>query len=189
MEWQKKSKPTSEDQAFFETFYIENRNLIFYFASKLSDTDGCDDLVHDTLVRLISHIPALRQISGSKSKVANYLFQTVQSVYIDQLRKNKRKEFSTVSMDDLLLRQMEEPLQELEATMEKALELDMVKDGLTRQEWTLLHEYYILGYSSKELSQMHECSPSSIRMALSRTRKKAKEILLKNRKNGGADNG
>ena len=72
--------------------------------------------------------------------------------------------------------------------MEKALELDMVKDGLTRQEWTLLHEYYILGYSSKELSQMRDCSPSSIRMALSRTRKKAKEILLKNRKNGGADN-
>ena len=189
MDRQKKIKLTSEDQAFFETFYIENRNLIFYFASKLSDTDSCEDLVHDTLLRLISHIPALQQISNSQSKVANYLFQTVQSVYIDQLRKNKHKEFSTVSMDDLLPQQLEEPLQELDATIEKTLELDMVKDGLTQQEWMLLHKYYILGYSSTELSQMRDCSPSSIRMALSRARKKAKEILLRNRKNGGADNG
>jgi RNA polymerase sigma-70 factor (ECF subfamily) len=92
-------------------------------------------------------------------------------------------------MDDLLPQQLEEPLQELDATIEKTLELDMVKDGLTQQEWMLLHKYYILGYSSTELSQMRDCSPSSIRMALSRARKKAKEILLRNRKNGGADNG
>lgn len=189
MEQQKKSNLASDDQAFFEMFYIENRKLIFYFASKLSGADSCEDLVHDTLVRLICHIPALRQINGSKSKVANYLFQTVQSVYIDQLRKNKQKKFSTVSIDDIQLQQLEEPLQELEATMEKVLELDMVKDCLTQQEWMLLHEYYILGYSSKELSQMRDCSPSSIRMALSRTRKKAKEVLLKNRKNGGVDHG
>ena len=188
MDRQKKTKLTSDDQAFFETFYIENRNLIFYFASKLSGTDGCEDLVHDTLLRLICHIPALRQISDSKGKVANYLFQTVQSEYIDQLRKNKHEKNLTVSIEDIQFPQPEEPLQELETTMEKALELDMVRDGLTQQEWMLLHKHYILGYSSNELSQMRDCSPSSIRMALSRTRKKAKEILLKNRKNGGADN-
>lgn len=186
---QKKSNITSEDQAFFEAFYIENRNLIFYFASKLAGTDGCEDLVHDTLVRLICHIPSLRQISDNKKKVANYLFQTVQSEYIDQHRKNKHEKNLTVSIEDVPCQQSEESLQELEAALEKAQELDMVKDGLTQQEWMLLHKRYILGYSAQELGQMHDCSASSIRMTLSRTRKKAKEILLKNQKNGGADRG
>ena len=189
MERQKKPNITIEDQVFFEAFYIENRNLIFYFASKLAGTDGCEDLVHDTLVRLICHIPALRQISDNKRKVANYLFQTVQSEYIDQHRKIKHEKNLTVSIEDIQYQQPEEPLQELEATMEKAQELDMVKEGLTEQEWMLLHRRYILGYSAEELGQFKGCSSSSIRMALSRTRKKAKKILLENREKGGADHG
>lgn len=178
---QKNSRMTSEDREFFEQFYLENRKLIYYFASKIALTDNCEDLVHDTVVRLMSHTPALRQISDNKSKVANYLYQTVRSEYIDQIRKEKQ-EASKLADDDT---RPAEALQDLEADLERAQEIELVKDNLTEQEWMLLHKRYILGYSAEELGQLKGCSPNSVRMTLSRTRRKAKKILLENRKKGG----
>ena len=55
----------------------------------------------------------------------------------------------------------------------------MLKSRLTEQDWELLFGKYVLGQSDEELARQRGCGPNSIRMALSRARKRAQKLLKK----------
>lgn len=175
------------DQRFFEQFYTEYRKLLYYFSSHfVASSDDREDLVHDTLVRLMDYVPSLRRLYPNSNKVANYIFQTMQSVYVDYLRKNQPEKEIVFSSDELeLLGEINIMEPAILTGISAKWDAMLLKEKLKDKEWLLLSGKYMIGYTDEELGQLCNCSTDSVRMALSRARKKAKTILNRNGRMGG----
>ena len=175
-----------DDKLFFQTFYEENKNFLFYIANQYANTaNDCEDIVQDAAIRLMCNIPTIRDLN--KFKAAKYIALTVRSAYLD-LQK-KRQSNPEIPMEEAVL----DALLEKETLLTDdhtnlRIELIHLKQSLTPKEWMLLEGKYILGYDQEELSELIGVSPDSVRMTLSRVRAKAREILLsESEKEGGTD--
>lgn len=177
-----------DDHAFFQQFYEDNKGFIYYIAKKYTNNAAdCEDLVQETIVRLIKNISSIRVLD--RCKIAKYIVLTVRAVYLDgERRKNKEK---LIFMDD----------ESLEALMAEQLSVygrdeqisagQAVKElraALSDRDWMLLEGKYILGLSQEELAEKIGVAPDSVRMVLHRARTKAKAILNVNAVKGGEIN-
>lgn len=173
---QSKFPISPEDKAFFQTFYENNSNFLFYIANQYTDTPSdCEDVVQDAVIRLMGNIPILRELN--KYKAAKYIALTVRSAYLDLQKKRYHKQeipLEEAILDALL--EKETPL--AGSSSDLRLELVLLKESLSPKEWILLEGKYILGYDQEELSALIGVSPDSVRMILSRVRAKARSILL-----------
>lgn len=178
-----------EDEAFFQQFYDENKRFLYYIARKYTtDTNECDDLVQEAVVRLINNIPTLRDMS--RCKIAQYIVLTVRTAFLD-LQRRKKKE-NIIYFDDKVLEEMMlEALipVDLEQQMESKSAVAKLKAELSKKDWTLLEGKYLLGLSQEELSRLIGVSPDSVRMTLHRAKVKARQILDKDTIIGGGKNG
>ena len=83
-----------EDKLFFQKFYEENKNFLFYIANQYTTSSAdCEDVVQDAIVRLMGNISSIRQLN--KNKAAKYIALTVRSTYLDLLKqRHKDREIS-----------------------------------------------------------------------------------------------
>lgn len=174
----KQCQPLAEaDKLFFQKFYEENRKFIYFIALKYTSTPAdCDDLVQDTLVRLIKNISTLKGLD--RYKIAKYIALTVRTAFID-LEKSKHKE-DVVFLDDEGLESVmvaQEPLQDIDDALSAQFSVEKLKTTLPPREWCILEGKYILDLSQEELGDLIGVEPDSVRMLLHRARKKAKCIL------------
>ena len=174
-----------DDQAFFQNFYHEYRDLMLYAAKRYASTpEDCEDLVQDSLLRLMKNISTLRELSGCK--IANYIVLTIRTQFIDQLRRKQ-----SPATADLYGSMLEQCLNEdawntdTETDMLNRLEIQSVMERLPVTDRIVLEGWYIMGYSQEELAAQLGCKPDSIRMALSRARKKARALLDADGKENG----
>ncbi len=174
----KKTEPiSSKEQAFFNAFYSKYSKFMFYTAKKYTTSQSeCEDIVQETVVRLIGNISTLQDLS--EHRCVKYIALTVKSAFLD-IEKRKGQDFA-VPLDDEML----EALMKAEILSPKdapnltvKTNIALLMKELSPRDWTVLEGKYILGYSQEELGQMIGVSPDSIRMILSRAKKKARMIL------------
>lgn len=163
---------TSEER-FMEELYREYKSLMFATAGKyISGTEEREDVVHDALLRLLKR-PGLLQSMNSRS-LPGYIVYTVRSAAVDHLRRQKKRTELVddagavetvpgreVSMDDRLI------------LADEVARLKEVWPRLSEEERLLLEGKYIWGCSDHELAEQVHCKDSSIRMKLTRARRKA----------------
>ena len=141
-----------------------------------SNYEEQNDLIQDTLLRLMAYVEVLRNMNPYK--VPSYMALTMKSVFLNQLRHDKRDLFQEVPYDDTIpwdiMRPLPDPYQQLE--------MKMLLEQLSDHDQLLLKGWYIAGWSAEELAAILGCSKDSIRMKLSRARKRA----LKQCKEGDA---
>ena len=155
------------DREYMLWLYERYVSYLFFAAGKFTDSPSDrEDLVHDTLLRLMKNIPTLRKLEPNA--LTGYLYLTVRSVWLDR---NQRE-----------LPQSEDVLESL--TVHDAGESDaakwdaaVLKDRLDRREWFLLQTKYIVGCTDAEIGGILGCSGASVRMMLTRARRHAKAIL------------
>ena len=76
-----------DDKSFFLQFYEENKGFLFYTAQKYtSDATVQEDIVQDTVLRLLKHIDTLRTLD--RNRALKYVALTVRSSFLDQERKH-----------------------------------------------------------------------------------------------------
>ena len=165
-----------EDKLFFQEFYEEHKNFLFYIANQYTTSSAdCEDVVQDAIVRLMGNISSIRQLNNNKA--AKYIALTVRSTYLDLLkRRHKDREISLEESVIEALLEKESAISDTSADLR--MELIHLKESLSPKEWLLLEGKYILGYDQEELSRLIGISPDSVRMTLSRVRAKARSILL-----------
>ena len=56
-------------------------------------------------------------------------------------------------------------------------DIHLLKEKLLPRDWMLLEGKYLIGLSDQELGRMYGCSKESVRMALTRAKQKARQIL------------
>ena len=178
MKKKKKFLPMQQDdRVFFHGFYAANKQYIFYLTGRYPVTAiDREDLLQDTVVRLMNNIPTLRQLNTYEA--AKYIALTVRSVYLDQ-EKSKRKAVlllaSDIEMSEAVLTQYQETDADQIAAANAAVH--KLKEELPARDWLVLDAKYNLGLTQEEISTLINVSPDSVRMILSRARKKAQQIL------------
>lgn len=164
----------SGDQEFMLKVYQEFRGLMFSTAEKfISDPDDREDVVQDSLERLLRHADALRW--KDRPVQAAYVAATVRTTAINHLRRwdvENRHSVTGVDVDS-----QTEPrsltLEELMDIRERGEHMAEILAGLSQADRALLTGKYVLGYSDAELAQELGVKPDSIRMMLTRARRRA----------------
>lgn len=177
-----------KDEAFFDQFYRDYKQFLYYFARKYVPADACDDLVQDVLERLLKQEQTIKGISNERGKLLYYLHAATQSAVVDRFRANSGATVITY------------PPEVLDAIVENRIaaqrlpfedsywDIQLLKEKLPTRDWKLLEGKYLIGYSDEELGRFYKCSKDSVRMALTRARRMAREILFNNDAEGGESN-
>ena len=155
------------DREFMLWLYERYISYLFFAAGKFTDVQvDREDIVHDALLRLMKNIPVLRELEPKA--LAGYLYLTVRSVWMD-----RRTEEQVVSEDVLEHLADRNPEDGYLAKWDAAA----LKQKLPERDWFLLHSKYIIGCTDREISGILGCTPASVRVMLTRARRKAKAVL------------
>lgn len=162
------------DQEFMIEIYEKYKRLMFSVAKRfIDDTQACQDIVQDSILKLIEKIPVLR--GKNRYLLSDYISTTVKNTAINYLRREAVIEKHSIGTLD----EMEDDLPEILSAedyiivQEKSKFILNVLDMLSDDDRILLEGRYILEYTDEELAEQLLCKPSSIRMKMTRARKRA----------------
>lgn len=169
-----------DDRAFMQEVYQQNERLMYAIALKYaSNTQDCEDIVHDTVERLCKNIIKIKALPNSALRA--YVVYAVRNTAI-----NFRKHQATINRhiqqlsDDDLSNEYDQPesiIERIEDLKEKRTSLTKVWMQLTDAEQELLYRKYVLEQTTEELAGIFQCSRDSIRMRLSRVRRKSLRLM------------
>ena len=168
---------SGRNQEFFQAFYEEQKEFLLYLAYRFTQNKGeQEDLIQETLLRLMKNTEVLRQLG--REQTAKYIELTVKTSYLDiEQRKCKEK---LILLDEAALEAM---LRQTD-TDSASEAVDTLRADLRDRDWAVLEGKYILGYSDQELSSIFGISANSMRSLLSRARRRARKILSITHKEG-----
>lgn len=159
-----------EEQAFFHEFYSQYRRFLFYCAGQYtSDQTLQEDLVQDTLLRLLRCIDTLRGLNAART--AAYLHTAVKSVYIDHCRRTAQ----TLPLEGRTLEALGARTDPMDYTAK--WDAQILRSRLDERDWYLLEARYIAGSTDEEIAAVLGCTGDSVRVLLSRARRRAKVLL------------
>lgn len=165
-----------DDQTFMCRLYEEYEQLMFWAASKyLKNLEDRKDAVQDAIVALIKNLGTIKQLDDSRLRT--YIVYTVESRAINLV---KRRKMELRLFDDL-------------DSVPVGTAVDVIEDNLLRlatkgiisaiwpklsiQDKILLESKYVLGYNDNEIGKILGCKASSVRMYLTRARRKAIKLI------------
>lgn len=176
-----KKRPREKKKSEFEKIYYEYRNLLFYVAKQILNNDSlAEDAVHDTFCRYIEKTPPSQMIKNDQTR--NYLVIIVKGLACNMLKYEQTKE-SVISIEELVLKEDSalsvESVDDLyfEKYDERVL-VDAIK-SLPEIYYTVLFMKYNHDCSDKEISELLNISPASVRKRVQRAREMLVEILEK----------
>ena len=156
------------DREFLLWLYQEFSRLMFYTAQKyLADPHSQEEVVQESLKKLIEKVAVLRRLK--RPALAGYVRATVRNTAIDLLKVQGRERERVVGLEDLT--QGETPRTDsLDETVFCREEVQRL-----REIWPQLD----LGYENEELGRMLGCRTDSVRMKLTRARRKVLQLMGK----------
>ena len=161
------------DDGFLAGFYEQYRGYLYYTARKFTDSpQDCEDIIQDTMVRLLRNEENLRQLRGNQA--ATYLYLTVRSVFADRQSRVREQ----AAEDHVLeLAQVSREADQSEDGLNAKWDAQILKQQLPQRDWQMLELKYIAGYSDQEIAAEMGCNAGSVRTLLSRVRRRAKSLL------------
>lgn len=167
----------STEKQYMHALYDEFIGLMITTARKYeSDPNEVEDIIQDSLLKLIPKASILQEME--RCVLAAYIVSTVRNTSINHLKKKsisvnynaKEEDLSEIPADTLRL-------DELLVLREKKNSLMRVWPSLPEEDRIILEGKYILGYTDLELANELKIKPSSIRMKLTRARRKALYLM------------
>lgn len=168
------------DRNFMLGLYQQFFRLMFFTARNCHlQQDACEEVVQESLVKLIQKISLLREMP--KPVLASYIVSTTRNTAFDYSGRQKKQGAYTNSLDDASFSScLESPLPPLDDQMEAEelrKRLAAVLDEVSSDDRVLLEGKYILQYSDATLAMILNCKTSSIRMKLTRARRRALNLI------------
>ncbi len=162
------------DRAFMEGLYLQFEGLMFATVKKyISEEADQMDVMQDVVVKLIKKVTTLRPMADCT--LSGYIVVTTRNTAIDFLRAKNRVTEDAVGLDEAQFSQDDDTsfsLDDLMALSERRGYLQEALGKLTEEDRSLLEWKYFLGYSDDMLAEQFCCQASSIRMKLTRARRR-----------------
>ena len=164
------------DREFLLWLYQEFSRLMFYTAQKyLADPHSQEEVVQESLKKLIEKVAVLRRLK--RPALAGYVRATVRNTAIDLLKVQGRERERVVGQ--VLQTHRTDSLDETVFCREEVQRLREIWPQLDGETRMLLERKYILGYENEELGRMLGCRTDSVRMKLTRARRKVLRLMGK----------
>ena len=141
------------------------------------DIQECEDAVQESLLKLMSRIELLRTLE--EPVLTSYVVTTVRNTAINILRRQKRDAQNITSFTESVEESIIEPDSIIDIIMDREAKRSL-REAIDELE---PKGKYFLGYDDRQLSELLSCAPGSIRMKLTRVRRK---VLCSMQEKGGA---
>lgn len=170
-----------EDEAqrsFVGQLYLDYRSNMYHTAYEvMGQHNDSEDIIHDTLLKLIEKIPLLMTLDCLALR--SYIVISTRRTAIDLLRKRKRRSellFGDADFMDTMASFDPDPDEGLLREADAA-RLTAGLDRLSARQRDLLNMKYLLNLSDWEMAETYCVKPASIPSLLSRARRALKEAL------------
>lgn len=159
------------DREFILKTYSEYERLMYATAKKyIHSKSDCQDIVQDSVEKLLKNIHRLRVLP--RCNLASYIVTTVRNTAINHLRKENRQQENLLAEDEIES-SVDDFVENMYYKNEQTLQLKIILLELSHEDRIILEYKYFLDYSDEELAQMFNINSSSIRMRLTRARRRA----------------
>lgn len=166
----------SNDREFMEELYQEFEPTMFVIAGRYaSDWADQQDIVQATLVKLVERIPELRALE--RCLLTSYIAFTTRRTAIFYLRAQKKGRNEAISLESDAFTEPMDSSPQLEALVTSSEHVVWLWRQLSEVDHILLEGKYIFGVTDEDLAYQLKCRPDSIRMKLTRARRRALEML------------
>lgn len=169
-----------DDRAFMIALYQRYARLMEETARRyVFKPEEREDVVQDSLVKLIQNIEKIRALP--RCTLPSYIVSTIRNTAYDHLRSTGRQNAHQAEWNDddaSAILSAEPPLEEMLYLSEKKDALSQIWPKLSETDQILLKGKYLLGYSDQTLGQLLHCKPGSVRMKLTRARRRALQLIL-----------
>jgi len=155
-----------EDRRAFRAFYERTAPAIrAYLRRKVSDPDGADDLLQETYVRYLSaEVPSM-----DEAQATQYLYRVATNLVIDRWR---RKDVKRRADETRVVETARAP-----APVDLRRDLAAALDRLPPRHRAIVWLAYVEGYSHREIAEIVDVKPASVRVLLFRARTRLARIL------------
>lgn len=171
----------SKEQKFMNELYFEYERLMFFVAKQYaSNLYEQEEIVQNALVQLLQKGDTLQKLEPNAR--ASYIAVTLRNTAINYRRKLEREQKRQISLETVSEEMAELQLPPADTFLvhaENKAELLRAYQGLSEGDRHLLAGKYILHLSNAELAQQFQCTPGSIRMKLTRVRRRFLALLKK----------
>lgn len=158
----------------YEKFYPQMKYQILHIVGKHGNAD---DLVQDTVIRLIAHIELLQALH--ENQVMMYAIRTAKSVALDYMRKKSvRNKWRYYPEEYEEMPDQSDTPEEICIKKESRSELWRTVGGLSERDQDLIYFKYQLDLSTEELCNLLNISEKSIRQCLSRARSRVRKLMI-----------
>ena len=173
------AKNESDRQTFIKLMYEDFERLMYFTAQKYSaEPCRCEDIVQESLSKLIERVDLLQTLD--RPALASYIVVTVRNTSINFIKKEAHENDKKVILaktSETNLVPITVSVEEYIIRKENRIHFREIMGSLDLETKCLLEAKYILGYDDKKLSIIAGCSPNSVRMKLTRARRKVLKIL------------
>ncbi len=167
---------TPDEKDFMLELLDEYETLMYSTARRFSAEGPAEDIVQESLVKLIDHVQTIMAIP--RCNLAGYIVNTVKNTALNYLRtervRRKHTEEAT-SPEDVGSRAAEASTELLVLQNEERRDFYQVWTTLPEPDRALLEGRYIMGKTDEELARELGCKSDSVRMKLTRARRRAME--------------
>ena len=173
------------DRTYMEWIFQTYHRLMYdYIMEVLHDSWQADDVMQESVVKLIHKIDVLRRFSESKRR--NYIITTAKNTAISYLRRESIRK--GIAYDDwakdCIGTQSEEDPEALVLRQEEMEALQLIWDDLDERSRYLLSSRYILEQSFEEMARELGVTAGSARMLLTRAKRAALALIETHARSG-----
>lgn len=171
------------DRAYMENLYRANHRLMYWMAHKVMGARcDLDDVVADACVSLIRKIHVIRGMEGNILRA--YIISTVRNTALTYLRAENRRYARQRDTDMNDLDSQEPDPLERACTQDRIERLMNAITRLPMREQDVLRMRYLSEMTDAEIAEIMGIERVTVRVALSRARKRAYQIMMEMEENG-----
>ena len=162
--------------AFMTDLYRRYSRLMYTTARRcVSSGQDCEDIVQDAVESLCRKVHTLMGLPGPALTV--YIVHTVKSKVSNFQRHQNVVNRHVTALADTNLEELRSPAPTPEMLVEQIDALYRVWPRLPEQDRELLYRKYVLWQDNEELAEFLRCKPDSVRMRLTRAKRKAAALM------------
>lgn len=151
-----------EIEELYGKFYQE---ILTCCAAMTRSRSAAEDLVQETYMRAMTHWEDLEDLSRGQCRA--WLYKTARNLFIDQTRKQSRE--TPVEEEQLAMASFQEDLSQAA--------VGQLIARLPESEKALFTMRYFEGYNSKELGEIFDLPPATIRSRLASAKRRLREWI------------
>ena len=171
---------SGKEDHFAEQIFREYRYLMFSTAMRVTkNAHDAEDIVSESCEKMIKNADEMKRLSGYK--LPRYIVSVVRNTAIDYVRKrNRQNGYYFLTDDENSYADVPNDCMNVEADLLHAENITTLKQALAQldeKDFEILRMKYYLELSDREIAEKLGIQPASVRMGLSRARKKLKCIM------------